>query len=220
MAVRWSEATMLLPLMAFTLGRTRRARPALAVLAGFAAGFLVWAGFLDAWTWGRPFASLVEFIRLARDPNLGGFHPRPAFWYASMALQWAGPVLLFLAAWSWPDRRARTPLAIALAAVILLSLSPVKQMRYLQIAIPFLALSAALGWDRLRQGAWSGRRLATAALLLYPPLELERTLHLLRGKSEAALAASRAIAELRPPARRVALEQMWAYGEKLYLGNA
>jgi len=219
-AVRWSEGVALAPLLGFAASRTRRLRPVVLALAGFGAAFALCAGLLDAWTWGRPFASLAAFIRLARDPNLGGFQPRPALWYATMALQWAGPVLLGLAAWSWPDRRSRAPLAIALSVVVLESLSPVKQMRYLQAAVPFLALAGALGWERLRGQGASGRRLAAAALAVSVVVGLERTAHLLRGKSEAALAAAKTIAAAAPPARRVTLEQGWAYGDRLYLGNS
>ncbi|MEP6994699.1 MAG: hypothetical protein ABI968_09280 [Acidobacteriota bacterium] len=136
-----------------------------------------------------------------------------------MILQWAGPVLVFLLAAAWPDRRARLPLAIALSSVVLLSFSPIKQMRYLQIAIPFLAMAAALGWERLRKATGLARSTAAAALVLSVPLNLERSLHLLRGKSGAALDAVQVITHLQPPPRRVTLEQMWAYGEKLYLGN-
>ena len=48
MAVRWSEATMLVPLLCFAAGRSRRARPALLVFAGFLAASLVCVGVL--WT--------------------------------------------------------------------------------------------------------------------------------------------------------------------------
>jgi len=217
-AVRWSEAVALLPLLAFAALRTRGVRRPVLVLAGFVVAALGLWGLFDLWTWGRPFASLHAFVDLTRDPNLGGFHPRPFLWYLTMVLQWAGPVLLALAACGWADPRSRLPLGIALAFVALLSFSPIKQFRYLQFAVPFLALAAAVGWERLRaERAW--KWVASAALLLYVPLELERTFHLLGGKSEAALAAVRDIARSTPPVRRVALEQAWAYGDRLYLGN-
>jgi hypothetical protein len=92
-------------------------------------------------------------------------------------------------------------------------------MRYLQVAIPFLAMAAALGWERLREGPPRIRWLATAALLVAVPLGLERTLHVLRGKSQAAVDVARALARLDPAPRVVVLEQMWAYGERLYLGK-
>jgi hypothetical protein len=173
----------------------------------------------DAWSWGRPFASLIEFTRFLRDPNLGGTRPRIWFWYVTMVLQWAGPIFILLSAVAWRDRRSRIPLAIALSAVVLFSLSPLKQLRYLQVVIPFVALAAALGWSRLHGGSHRQRWLAAAALFLAVPLGLERTLHVLRSKSDAALVAARVLSQIRPEPRCVVLEQKWAYGDRLYLGN-
>lgn len=219
-AVRWSEGTMLLPLLAYCVWRRHGLRPGALVLCGFLLGVVLFVGIFDALTWGRPFASLLEFSRFLRDPSFGGFAPRPGLWYAAMALQWAGPALLLLAVASCKDRRAAPPLSIALSFALLLSFSPLKEMRYLQICIPFLALAAALGWERLRGGSIVSRTIAAAALALSLPLGVERTLHLLRHKSQSAVEAAALLARVQPPARVVALEQAWAYGEKLYLGNA
>jgi hypothetical protein len=41
----------------------------------------------------------------------------------------------------------------------------------------------------------------------------------MREKSQPAVAAARFLASRAPAVRSVALEQAWAYGEKLYLGN-
>src|SRR5262249_25376496 len=46
-----------------------------------------------------------------------------------------------------------------------------------------------------------------------------RTLHLMRQKSQPAIAAARFLAARVPPVRAVALEQAWAYGDRPYLGN-
>jgi hypothetical protein len=219
-ATRWSEGLMLLPLLGFSLWRNGRARTALQILGGFGAGFSVLAGLLDIWTRGQPFASFAAFLRLGRDPRLAGFRPRASIWYGTMVLQWAGPLLLALSALAWRDRRSRVPLSVALAAIVLFSFSPLKQMRYMQAAVPFLALPAALGWERLR-GRAPWRRWAAAAIFpLAAGLGLERTLHTLDRKSQPAIDAAAALASLVPPPRVVALEQMWAYGEKLYLGSA
>lgn len=211
---------MLLPLLAYCAWRRRGLRPGALVLCGFLLGVVLLVGIFDALTWGRPFASLLEFSRFLRDPNLGGFSSRPGLWYGAMALQWAGPILILFAAASCGDRRAGPPLSIALSFAFLLSFSPLKQMRYLQVCIPFLTLAAALGWERLRAGPTASRAIAAAALALSLPLGIERAFHLLRHKSQAAIEAAALLARVQPPARVVALEQAWAYGEKLYLGNA
>jgi predicted secreted protein len=228
-AVRWSEGLAILPLAVLAFARDGRARsadpaapaaPHLAgfyLLAGFAAGVLVFVGLFDALTWGAPFASLRAFVAYLRAP-----HPaagRPPWWYLGMILQWAGPVLVLLGAFSLRDRRAREPLLVAAAFVALLSPSPLKGVRYLMFAVLLLAVAAAFGWERLRGSGPIGRAVAAGCLVLAAPYCAERTLHLMRQKSQPAIEAARFLAAQRPPVRSAALEQAWAYGERLYLGN-
>ena len=59
--------------------------------------------------------------------------------------------------------------------------------------------------------------MATAVLVIAPILGVERSLALLRDKSQSAVEASKYLRSIAP--QRVALEQSWAYGERLYLGN-
>lgn len=217
-AVRFSEAIALLPLLGWTWWRHRQVRALLAVLGGFLAGIALFAGLTDWLTWGEPLESFRQFLLLHRsfvrhpDPE-----PDRVTWYFETVLRWAGPILLLLLLPAWRDRRARPPLAILLSLVLLQSLSPYKYVRYLQGAVPFLAIAAAVGWEDLRS---RGREaLAAAALVLAVPYGIERSLTLLRDKSQSAIAAARFITTLRPPPRVVALEQQWAYGERLYLGN-
>lgn len=219
-AVRWSEGLMLAPLAAFAWWRTRRAGTLVAIAGGFLGGSLLTVGLFDVLTRGAPFASLTEFARFMRDPNLGGSHSRPWYWYGWSLLRWLGPLFPLLILVAWRDRRARLPLAVSLLAVVLLSFSPLKELRYLQICMPFLALAAALGWERLHKAPGWRRALAAGALVVAVPLGLERTLTLLRDKSQSALEAAQFLHGLAPPVRTVVLEQMWAFGEKLYLGNA
>ncbi len=220
-AVRWSEGVVLVPLVAWTWWKRRDVQEVAAILAGFALGALLFVGLTDQLTWGAPFASFKEFVRILPtqkpppDPGEGS----PWYEYGKSILRWAGPLYLLLL---WParrDRRIRGPLGILAGIVVLLSCFRFRQWRYLQAGIPFLALAAALGWEHLRQGTAGRRWLATAALLLSFPLGLERTLALLRDKSQSATAAARFLAGLRPAPRVVALEQAWTYGERLYLGN-
>ncbi|HYT30986.1 MAG TPA: hypothetical protein VEO37_00185, partial [Thermoanaerobaculia bacterium] len=86
-----------------------------------------------------------------------------------------------------------------------------------QAAIPFLALAAGAGWERL----WSRgpRWLAAAALLLALPYGLERAWTLLSDRTAAEIEAARFIRSLPRQPKMLALEQTWAYGEHLYLGN-
>jgi len=218
-AVRWSEGAALVPLAAWIGWRDRSVKAAGAALAGFALGAILFVGVTDTLTWGSPFSSLTAYAREMRtvppNPRTDG----PWYQYAKEVLKWAGPLSLLLL---WParrDPRIRRPLVFLIAFVALLSCVRFKQMRYMQAAIPFLSLAAAVGWERLRSQGDRGRRLAAAALVLAVPLGLERTLALLADKSQSATAAARAIRRLSPAPRVVALEQEWAYGGRLWIGN-
>jgi hypothetical protein len=218
-AVRWSEGAALIPLAAWIWWRKRDARTTAAVVAGFALGAIVFVGLTDTLTWGAPFSSLKAYAAEMRavPPN-----PRTdGAWYeyAKDILRWAGPISLLLL---WParrDRRIRLPLLSLAAIVAALSCVRFKQTRYMQAAIPFLALAAAVGWERLRESGAAGRRIAAAGLLLAAAWGLERSLALLSDKSQSATGAARAIARLSPAPRVVALEQAWAYGDRLLIGN-
>lgn len=220
-AVRWSEGVVLVPLLAWTWWKHRDGRMMARILVGFALGALLFVGLTDALTWGKPFASLAEFFRVHAPENRPSYpvHDQPFYWYGKTVLRWAGPLFPLLLLPAWRDRRARAPLSILAAIVLLLSFFQLKQWRFLQSGIPYLALSAALGWERLRKSGGPGRLLAAGALVLSVPLALERTLTLLSDKSQSAVAAARYIAALRPAPRVIALEQGWAYGLRIYLGN-
>ena len=213
MAVRWSEGVLLLPLLGFAAWRTRRAAPAVGVAGGFAAGVLVLVGLFDRITWGAPFASLLAFERFGADPAaVGVFHHRPWYWYGTNLLGWAGPLLAVLVLTGLGDRRSRAPLLLAISTVVLLSFSPMKQPRYVQAAIPFLAMAAALGWERIRMRS---AQLASVLLAAAVPLGLVRTLNLLDQKSLSAFAAARDLAATASPPRVIVFEQAWAWGEAL-----
>jgi hypothetical protein len=218
-ATRWSEAAALLPLAAWTWWRERNGRAAAAVVGGFLLGALLFVGVTDALTWGAPFSSLKEYVREMSAASFFASTDEPWYEYAKQILRWAGPLYLLLL---WParrDPRIRAPLLFLAAIVAAFSCIRFKQLRYMQAAIPFLALAAAVGWDRLRASGSAGRRIAAAALLLAAALGLERAIALLSDKSQSATAAARAIARLSPAPRTVALEQSWAYGDRLLIGN-
>jgi Alg9-like mannosyltransferase family len=217
-AVRWSEGAFLLPLLALCAMKTRSPRNVVALLGGCGAGVVLLVGVFDALTWGSPFAGLRSFLAFHSDPN-NGSHLRAWSWYGSMVLHWVGPVLLLLVILGWHEPKSRPWIGMAAAFAAILSLSRLKELRYMQVCIPFLCIAGALGWERLRAMGRPGRWASTAALLCVAPIGLERTLHVLRQKSASAVLAAQSLASVRPPIRSVALEQQWAYGGRLYLGN-
>ena len=218
-AVRWSEGVVLIPLCAWTGWRFRSGKRVLAIGAGFAAGTLLCAGVTDWLTWGWPLASLKEYFRIMylERPASGFVTEDPVWDYAYSILKWAGPILVLLLIPAWKVRYARPAIAVFAAILALMSLFSHKEWRYLQAAIPFLALAAAAGWERL----WTRgpRWLAATALFLAVPYGLERAWTLLSDRTAAEIEAARFIVNLPRQPKILALEQTWAYGEHLYLGN-
>jgi hypothetical protein len=219
-AVRWSEGVVLVPLLLWCLWREKDFRSAGLVLAGFAVAAFLFAGLLDRLTYGDFFHSLEAFFRTMYSEmspiRLAQETPFPE--YFRTALRWAGPIVVLLLIASWRQGLpARVPLFLGLSIVVLLSFLAHKEWRYLQSAIPFFAIAAASGWERLRR---SGHRiLAAAALILAVPYGLERAVTLHGDRVGSGVQAARFISGLRPPPRMMAFQQTWAYGEHLYLGN-
>ena len=218
-AVRWSEGVVLLPLLGWTLWRSRSLRRALEVGGGFAAGAFLCAGVTDWLTWGAPLASLRQFFRIMylEIPAARLAQEDPFYQYGWDVLHWAGPVAVVLALIGWKNSRSRAPLAVLGSIVLLMSVFAHKEWRYLQCAIPFLCMAAAAGWERLHERGW--RVAAAAAILLSAAFGLERSWNLLSNKSQAELDASWYLRTLEPRPSVLAFEQMWAYGEHLWLGN-
>jgi hypothetical protein len=221
-AVRFSEGALLAPFLLVAL-RTRRSASTLALgLAGFLIGAAVCAGGADLLTSGRPFHSLTEYFRIMYgvSPPSYPHYEKPWSWYATSILQWAGPAGVLLAAFALPARAARLPLALFATIVLVFSAVNFKTYRYVQAAIPFLAILMAIGWDRGSASPERWRRAAALALMVAAPLwGIERTFNLLRDESMDAVAAGRWIRTRQPHPRTVLLEQGWAYGGILVLGE-
>jgi hypothetical protein len=193
-AMRYSEAIFLIPIALYGGWR---------VLAGFAVGTAVFVGAYDWISWGRPFASLIEFARytlIARESS-SLMKTQPVWWYIASLPQWLAPPL-----WPFLGRDWRRALAFLAAPVVVLSLVHHKELRYLQAVIPFAMILAAAGWTQFKH-----RRIAIALLILALPLQLAR----IRSIEKRSMAAAEAARFLR--GKTVAVSQEWAYGGRLFL---
>lgn len=219
-AVRFSEGVLALPFLLVVWERHRRYAAIGLAAAGGLIGALLFVGLTDLITWGRAFASLGEFIRIMyvnRPPSFPHYD-KPWFWYGLSVLRWAGPVGVLLAIVAAKRAGSRLPLALLALTVVAYSLFAYKAYRYLQAAIPLLAILMGLGCAQLLGASQKWRRMAGWIALVVAPLwGAERAISLLRDRSRSAVDAALFIKTLDP--RLVLLEQSWAYGERLTLGN-
>jgi len=219
-AVRYSEGMYLLPvvLVALACGEDRRGslRRILGVLGGFAVGAALASGLINALTWGSPLASLAALGRIMLvGEGASGLSTHPALFYLQRILFWLPPTLLPALVVALRVRRVRPAWAFLAVPLIVLSFIHHKELRYLQGAIPFLAIVGAAGFMVMRR-RWSPGPV-TALLVLTLASEI-LGVRILAGKSMAAVNAARAMAS-NPDVRVVALSQAWAYGDRLYFGN-
>lgn len=207
---RYSEAIFLVSLL--VLLRDRRSIAAL--LGGFAIGVVLFVGVYDRITWGRWFGSAIAFAQLTfeqRDASSLNVH-QPPWWYLTSLPQWiplTALPLLIVAAMRGELRRV-----LATVALPLLMLSAIfhKELRYLQVIVPFAMLLSAAGFK-----AWPRKRaIAVVLLALAFPLALGRIGSVTR-RSTNAVDAALWIARQKPAG--IALSQAWAYGGRLFLGN-
>ena len=194
-AMRYSEVIFVVPL-ALTGG--------IRVIAGFIGGTAVFVGLYDWLSWGRPFASLIEFARytlVARESS-SLMKEQPPWWYLASSPQWLAPAL-------WPFLWRKQTLIWVLLPVIALSAVHHKELRYLQAVIPFamvLAAHGAMEWWRAGRRKW-----VIALLILALPLQLAR----IRSIEKRTMAAVDAARVMR--GKTVAVSQEWAYGGRLFL---
>ncbi|HYS55454.1 MAG TPA: hypothetical protein VER58_16980 [Thermoanaerobaculia bacterium] len=201
---RFSEIVFLIPLL--LLG-TRHA--ALRVVGGFLASIAITLGIYDWITWGSPFSSVIKFARLTVvEPDFASrVKYQSPFWYLYNLVRWCAPTLLPLL---WFARRSAR---WSFILIPLLALSAVrhKEMRYLEVMIPFLAIAAGMGFAVLYQ---QKRALATALLAVSVIWNLHG-LRFFAHKSMPAVDAAQAILA-NPKIKVVVVSQLWAYGDRLY----
>ncbi|HLE60996.1 MAG TPA: hypothetical protein VI700_05625, partial [Thermoanaerobaculaceae bacterium] len=165
---------------------------------------------------GSPLASLEALGQIMLlGEGASGLSMQPPLFYVQRILFWLPPTLLPALVVALRVRRVRPAWAFLAVPLIVLSFIHHKELRYLQGAIPFLAIVGAAGFVVMRR-RWSPGPV-TALLVLTLASEI-LGVRILAGKSMAAVNAARAMAS-NPDVRVVALSQAWAYGDRLYFGN-
>jgi hypothetical protein len=183
---------------------------ALKVILGAAFAIAITVGLYDWLTWGTPFSSAIKFAHLTLiEPDFASRVKYQApWWYFANIVRWCSPALLPLL---WYARRSR---AMWFIVIPLIAFSAVKhkELRYLQVMIPFLCIAAAIGFASMRS-----RRIAIALIAISIMWNLHGLRYLAR-KSQPSVMAAQWIAANRS-IHSIAASQLWSYGDKLYLGD-
>src|SRR4051794_6563714 len=183
---------------------------ALTVVLGAMIAIAITVGVYDWLTWGTPFSSAIKFAHLTLfEPHFASRVKYQApWWYGANIVRWCSPALLPLL---WYARRSRAMWFIVIPLIAFSAIEH-KELRYLQVMIPFLCLAAAIGFTSMRN-----RRIAVALVAISMLWDLHGVRYLAR-KSQPSVMAARWIASNRS-IHSVAASQLWSYGDKLYLGD-
>jgi hypothetical protein len=206
-ADRFSEIVFLLPLLFLARKNWWRLLVAAAVSIAIIAGGYDWI------TYGHPFRSVYLFAQytLVQPDFASRVKYQAPWWYLANLARWCALTLLPLL---WFARK-RAPWLFVVVPLIALSAIRHKELRYLQAIIPFLAIAAGIGAAILWQ---SRRRIAIALVALSIVWNLVGIRYSMR-KSMPAVAAAELLGR-DPSVQTVTLTQNWAYGDKLYFGDA
>jgi phosphatidylinositol glycan class B len=200
-ADRFSEIVFLIPLLIV-------ARRRLQVAAGAAVSIAL-AGAYDWLTYGAPFSSFIDFARLTLvAPDFASRVKYQApWWYLASLTRWLAPTLLPAL---WFARRHRLWWFVLIPFVAFSAVRH-KELRYLQVLIPFVMIIAASGMAMI----WRRHRAVAIALLAISIVWDLYGLRYFARKSQPAVMAARALRGT----HTVVLSQLWAYGDRLYLGD-
>lgn len=220
-ALRFSEGMFLAPALAMLLWEKRWA--AAVVLAAITASSAVSVvAATDAWYWGEPLHSLkaaVDYTLVHRLSSRGYQHP---FWYVLNVFAWLNPAIVVLAAIGLTAARRASDVWFWLP-VLLLSLLPHKEARYMIPVVPFACLAAARGLQiaaaRIAADGRTDRRIwQPVALLGIIAVGFAHDAgHWRLPRSNADVAFARQLDAALVPGQRVVLEQAWRAGGRLYL---
>ena len=222
--IRFSEGIFLLPFLAHLAWR-RRWRQAFLLGMATVLSALMLLGVSDTLYWGSPLHSLKHIVTYTLVQGQSSRGTQSLFFYLTHLKDWTNPVLPCFLPLAWRRRRAGLMGVLFLLPLLLLSLLPHKEARYLVPLLPFFCALVGVGvWRFLRGGIQNravprDRRVSRAGLLvlaLLLALLFEADgYHALRSESGVVLA--RTLTAMKP-LQHVAVEQIWRAGSRVYLG--
>jgi hypothetical protein len=220
-SLRFSEAVFVVPAV-LTLMRDRRwtAVAALAIVA--AASALAAVAVTDALYWGAPLHSLQAAIDYTLVQRLSSRGYQNVLWYPLNVLKWLSPAIAAFAVIAMVRTRHRADLWIG-APLLLLSLLPHKEARYMIPVVPFVCLAAVRGLELTAKAiaaeapaARTGWRAVALTAALCVGLAHDMG-HWRLPRTNPDVAFARRLDAALPRETRVAMEQAWRAGGRVYL---
>jgi hypothetical protein len=214
-ALRFGEIVFIAP-AALQLALERRYREVVLVVICASVTATAILTTVDAWYWSDPLHSVTSIVQytLIEGQSSRGFQP---WWhYVGRFSEWTTLPVLLASVAAFGTRHWRAALW-AWGALLMLSVLPHKEARYMVAIQPFVCLAAAgVVVDALRALTYEGRKTAAAivAALTVLSVSLELANWRIR-RSDEGVAIARAIAA--QGTRGVAVEQLWRLGGPLYL---
>lgn len=217
---RFSEGVFVLPFIVVLLRRGDWARAAAcAGAAVLTAGVLI--AVADYAYWGHAFFSLHNAWNYTVVDGLSSRGYQEPWWYLANVGSWTTGVVVLLAIYG--TRKSVVDVALcAWVPVVVLSVLPHKEGRYLVPVIPFVVLLAVNGLRLIRESVWfkTQPRLATTVVLIALALSALHDAGEWRlRRHDGGIAVAHSIRELSEPTDTVLVEQAWKIGGRLYLGG-
>ena len=219
-ALRFSEAVFLAPAV-LMLGWQRRWTASVVLVCGAAVSALTIVGLSDAWYWGEPFHSLKAVVDYTFVQRLSSRGYQNVLWYALHLFTWLSPALALFATLAFLTSPRVTD-AWWIVPVLVLSLLPHKEARYMIPVVPFVCLTAVRGLrlvvESIRadsRNVWHWRPVALIAVTCIGLAYDAGHWRLPRSNADVTF-AQRAHATL-PAASQIGAEQAWRLGGRLYL---
>jgi hypothetical protein len=220
--IRFSGAIFIVPCLIYLIMEKRTRHAVWVSLASLVTGMAL-LGISDYYYWGSPFFSLKNIIDYTLVKKLSSRGYQTPLYYITHIGEWSNGLMVVLAALAF-GRKKQTITIWALSPLLLLSLFPHKESRYLVPVIPFFAAMAGIGvWYWLKETAANpALKLPQRQLraLLLSVAFIGSLLFEVDGfrfrRSEAGVDVAKYLTAQKN-IQSVAFEQVWRAGGKIYL---
>jgi len=219
-SIRFSEVALFAPALALLVTQRRWSHAVLVAVVGAGAAVGIWVAF-DLHSGDAPGASVKAIIdyTLVEKRSTRGFEPWS--WYLQSAHLWLTPVGLIWALVgvrrSWPS-----PIIWAVTPLIMLSVLPHKEARYVIPYLGFWCATAGIGFVVWAKSIVGGARprsslvlAALALLILLSGLDSQRA-----RRSDGAVLAAQHLESIVDASSTVVVQQDWKAGGSIYLFRA